>query len=58
MKIELEEDETLTQALQRLAKKVGHFAFAKHMFNQGYQFRYTYFCIFGKVPKENKRGLV
>jgi len=47
--------ETHTQHLQRKAKKVGHWAMARWMMKQGYQFRYAYFVIFNKFPKESTR---
>jgi len=47
--------ETYTEYLQRKAKKVGHWAMARWMMKQGFQFRYAYFVIFGKFPKEVTR---
>ena len=46
---------TFTEQLQRKAKKVGHWAMARYMMKQGYNFRYAYFVIFGRFPKEVTR---
>ena len=48
-------EETFTLALQRKAKEVGHWAMARWMMKQGYNFRYAYFVIFHKFPKEATR---
>ena len=47
--------DTLTATLQRKAKKVGHWAMARWMMKQGFQFKYAYFVIFGKLPQEKTR---
>ena len=46
---------TITATLQAQAKRVGHWAMARHMMKQGYQFRYAYFVIFNKLPREATR---
>ena len=50
------EYDTLTATLQRKAKKVGHWAMARWMMKQGFQFKYAYFVIFGKMPQEKTRN--
>ena len=47
--------ETYTEYLQHKAKKVGHWAMARWMMKQGFQFKYAYFVIFGKLPQEKTR---
>lgn len=47
--------ETHTAWLQRKAKIVGHYAFARWMMKQGYSFRYAYYVIFNTFPTEKTR---
>jgi hypothetical protein len=48
--------ETHTEFLRRKLNKVGHWALARWMLKNGYPFRYAYFIVFNKFPKEKCRG--